>query len=256
MVVNFFYFCRIPTNRGMHPADDMDPVISMQLIAYLKQFVTEGRFQKFQEAIRFRTRHITIVLEDIFQSHNASAVLRTCDCFGIQDVHLIENRNKYEVNADVALGSSKWLDLIRYNGTGDYTNYCLTELKKQGYRIVATTPHKDGFIPETLPLGQKTALIFGTELTGLSPVSLQLADDFIRIPMVGFTESLNISVSAAIFIQALTNRLRSSNIPWQLSETEKNEILLKWLRQSINKSEMIVHDFILNRKSQIVNPKS
>ena len=228
----------------MHHAEDHDPAITRELIAYLQCFVTEERFRKFQEAIRFRTRHITIALEDIFQPHNASAVLRTCDCFGIQDVHIIENHNKYEVNPDVALGASKWLDLIRYNEAGDNTRSCLASLKQRGYRIVATTPHKDGFTPETLPLNQKTALIFGTELAGLTPAVLEMADDFIKIPMVGFTESLNISVSAAIFIQTLTNRLRASEIPWQLTEQEKDQILLNWLKQSIKKSEMIIHDFL------------
>jgi tRNA (guanosine-2'-O-)-methyltransferase len=228
----------------MHEDDDLSPLKTQELIAYLQCFVTEERFQKFLEAIRFRTRHLTIVLEDIFQPHNASAVLRTCDCFGIQDVHIIENRNKYEVNPDVALGASKWLDLFLYNGTGDNTVRCITSLKKQGYRVIATTPHKDGFTPETLPLGQKTALIFGTELAGLTQVSMKMADDFIKIPMVGFTESLNISVSAAIFIQTLTNRLRASEIQWQLAEQEKEQIVLAWLKQSIKKSDMVVQQFM------------
>jgi tRNA (guanosine-2'-O-)-methyltransferase len=228
----------------MHLDDDLNPAVTNELVVYLRQFVTAERFQKFTDIIRFRTRHLTIALEDIYQSHNASAVLRTCDCFGIQNVHIIENRNKYEVNPDVALGASKWLDLIRYNGTGNNTTACITELKNKGYRIVATTPHKNGFIPETLPLDQKTVLIFGTELAGLTPGALEMADDFIRIPMVGFTESLNISVSAAIFIQALTNRLRTSDYPWQLTDVEKNAILLNWLKQSIHKSEMIIGGFL------------
>ncbi len=254
MVTHFFYFCTILTTRIMYPADDLSPDITRELIAYLQQFVTEERFLKFREALRFRTRHLTIALEDIFQSHNASAVLRTCDCFGIQNVHIIENRNKFEVNADVALGASKWLDLIRYNGTGNNTVACLTGLKRQGYRIVATTPHKEGFTPESMPLDQKTVLVFGTELAGLTPLALELADDYICIPMVGFTESLNISVSAAIFIQTLTNRLRSSEIDWRLPEFEKDTVLLSWLRQSIKESDKITREFL--GKSQIVNPKS
>ncbi len=243
MVAHFFYFCTHQTSRIMHPVNEFTPAETKELISYLKQFVTEERFRKFNEAVLFRTRHLTIALEDIYQPHNASAVLRTCDCFGVQNVHIIENRNKYEVNPDVALGSSKWLDLLRYNGTADNTTACLSHLKEQGFRIVATTPHKDGFIPETLPLHQKTALVFGTELAGLTPVALSFADDFVRIPMVGFTESLNISVCAAIFIQTLTNRLRSSGIAWQLTESEKNQILLNWLKGSINRSEMIIHGF-------------
>jgi tRNA (guanosine-2'-O-)-methyltransferase len=231
----------------MDPSNDLNPTVTKELITYLQRFVTEDRFKKFSEILQFRTRHLTIALEDIFQPHNASAVLRTADCFGIQDVHIIENRNKYEVNPDVALGASKWLDILRYSGTGDNTRTCITTLKRHGYQVIATTPHKNGFIPDTLPLHQKTALIFGTELAGLTPNALELADDFIMIPMVGFTESLNISVSAAIFIQTLTNRLRRSDIAWHLSDIEKDSILLNWLRQSINKSDTIIQGFIAKK---------
>jgi tRNA (guanosine-2'-O-)-methyltransferase len=236
----------------MSPVNNLTATTTQELIQYLRVCVTDDRYRKFQAAISLRTRHITLALEDIFQPHNASAVLRSCECFGIQDVHIIENRNKYEVNPDVALGSSKWLNLIRYNGTGDNTRTCLNNLRQQGYRLVATTPHKDDFTPETLPLNQKTALIFGTELAGLSPVALEMADDFIKIPMVGFTESLNISVSAAIFIHTLTGRLRSSDIPWQLNAGEQDEIMLAWLTNSIRKSDLIIRNFI--SKSQMPVP--
>jgi tRNA (guanosine-2'-O-)-methyltransferase len=152
------------------------------------------------------------------------------------------------VNPDVALGSSKWLDLIRHNETGDNTKSCIMNLKNKGYRIIATTPHKDGYTPETLPLSQKTALIFGTEMAGLTPDALEMADDFIRIPMVGFTESLNISVSAAIFIQTLTSRLRISDIPWQIDAHDQDQILLNWLQQSIKKSDLIIREFLENKR--------
>jgi len=238
----------------MSTVNNLTPAITKELIEYLKHFITEQRYQKFTTTISMRTRYLTLALEDIYQPHNASAVLRSCDCFGVQDVHIIENRNKYEVNPDVALGSSKWLTLLKYNGSEDNTKTCLNKLKERGYRLVATTPHKDGFIPETLPFGQKTALIFGTELEGLTPTALGMADSFIKIPMVGFTESLNISVSAAIFIQTLTNRLRSSDIAWQLSDTEKDTILLEWMKQSINKSEIIIRGFLEKDFSSTKNP--
>jgi tRNA (guanosine-2'-O-)-methyltransferase len=229
--------------RNMELENDINPESIKELIIHLRQFVTGGRYQKFIENVQFRTRHLTIVLEDIYQPHNASAVLRTCDCFGIQDVHIIENRNTYQVNPDVALGSSQWLDLIKYNGPGGNTVKCLQHLREKGYRIVATTPHKDDYTPDSLPLDQKTALVFGTELEGLTPEALSMADDFIRIPMVGFTESLNISVSAAIIIQSLSNRLRSSGINWQLTPAEQDHILLGWLKQSVKKSEIIIREF-------------
>jgi len=242
----FFTFAQILKYRNMNTVNNLTAEVTNRLIDYMKGCITEERFRKFQQTIGLRTRHITLALEDIFQPHNASAVLRSCECFGIQDVHIIENRNKYEVNPDVALGSSKWLNMITYNGSENNTRSCLQNLREQGYRLVATTPHKNDFTPETLPLDQKTALIFGTELAGLTPVALEMADDFIKIPMVGFTESLNISVSAAIFIQSLTGRLRNSTIPWQLTSAEQSEIMLTWLRNSIKRSDIMVRNFLEN----------
>jgi tRNA (guanosine-2'-O-)-methyltransferase len=230
----------------MHPNGTPEHSEVEYLIALMRNFITRERFLKFQNVLKNRTRHITVVLEDIFQPHNASAVLRSCDCFGIQDVHIIETRNKYEINPEVALGSSKWLNLYKYNDNSHNTQSCLSALKEKGYRIVATSPHQDDFTPENLPITSKTALIFGTELEGLTPAALSMADEYVRIPMVGFTESLNISVSAAILINALTSRLRDSEINWQLTEIESNEVLLQWLGCSINNSEKITKE-ALNR---------
>lgn len=215
-----------------------------RLLEYLETLITENRKQKFGEVLAGRTRHITIVLEDIFQPHNASAVLRTCDCFGIQDVHIIENKNKYEVNPDVALGSSKWLSLYKYNHSENNTAACLNHLKEQGYRIIATTPHQDDYTPATLPLDPKFALVFGTELDGLTPTAMDLADGFVKIPMFGFTESLNISVSAAIFLHTLSNRLRERDNSWHLSEEEYLKVRLEWALQSVKRSDLIAAEFL------------
>ena len=228
---------------------DPDQTTKKEMVNFLLTFITPERRQKFLSHVQQRTRHIAIALEDIYQPHNASAVLRTCDCFGIQDVHIIENRNKYEVNPDVALGSSKWLNLYTYNQHQNNTIPCLQSLKEKGYRIIATTPHQDDFTPETLPLDQKFVLLFGTELAGLTPEALHMADGFVKIPMQGFTESLNISVSAAIFIHTLTQRLRASGIPWALSGEEKTDILLEWAKHSIKNSEALIREFLRKKGS-------
>jgi tRNA (guanosine-2'-O-)-methyltransferase len=143
-----------------------------ELYSFLSGFISENKKNKFETIILQRTRYITLVLEDIFQPHNASAVLRTCDCFGVQDVHIIENKNKYEINPDVALGSSKWLSLYKYHSSENNTADCFQQLKDSGYRIIATTPHKKDFTPESLPLDHKIALVFGTEMEGLTPKPL------------------------------------------------------------------------------------
>ena len=224
--------------------ENLDTERKEKLLAHLLGFMTTERRSRFMEVLALRTRYLTIILEDIFQPHNASAVLRSCDCFGLQDVHIIENNNKYEVNPDVALGSAKWLTLCKYNRTSSNTSECIRLIKEKGYRIVATSPHKDGFTPDNLPLEGRFALLFGTELQGLSEEALGMADQFIKIPMYGFTESLNISVSAAILLQYLTNRLRSSSIPWALAEEEKTSILLRWAAGSIRKPDVIIRNFL------------
>ena len=218
------------------------------LIEYLSGFVTENRFKQFVEVLEHRTRYLTVVLEDIYQSQNASAVLRTCDCFGVQDVHIIENRNEYKINPDVALGASKWLSLNYYKQKENNTLDAINTLKKNGYRIVATTPHTNDVNLEDFDLSAgKTALVFGTELTGVSDVVMENADEFMKIPMYGFTESFNISVSAAISLHHLIYKLKNSEITWHLREDEADEILLGWLRKSIKKSDVIEKRYLEKR---------
>ena len=218
-----------------------------KLIRHLEQFITERRSQLITRVLSQRTRYITVVLEDIFQSYNASAGLRSCDGFGIQDVHIIENRNTYQVNPDVALGSNKWLTLCKYTREQNNTADALAGLKKRGYRIVAVSPHANGCSREEFDLHKgKTALVFGTELEGLTADAAAMADEILTIPMVGFTESLNISVTVAIILHQLTERLRKSELPWQLSATENLQVKLQWLNNSISRSDTIEKSFLEN----------
>ncbi len=209
-------------------------------------FVSEERKRRFDEIIKYRTRHITLVLEDIYQPHNASAILRTCDLTGVQDVHIIENKNKYEVNPEVALGSSKWLTLKKHNSKDENTLEAINSLKNSGYTVVATTPHEKAMDLDSLPINNKLAILFGTELTGLSELAIKSADINLCIPMFGFTESYNISVSAALVLFNLTQRLRASTIEWKLTNNELTDLLLDWARNSINKHELMEQHFLNN----------
>jgi len=223
---------------------------TLDLIDHLSGFVTENRLSLFMKVLGERTRYITVLLEDIYQSQNASAVLRTCDCTGIQDVHIVEQQNEYEINRDVALGSNQWLSLHYYNKSADTIYSAVEALKKKGYRIVATSPHKEGSTPESFNLEKgKAAMMFGTELSGLTERALELADEFIQIPMVGFTESYNISVSAALALYSLRKRLEGSALDWKIGEDEKNELLLHWLRSTIKMSGQIETKFIKDYRS-------
>lgn len=215
-----------------------------QLVNFLSQFITPARKELFDKIVKDRTKYITLLLENIYQPHNASAVLRTADCFGLQDIHIVENDNEYEVNPDVALGASKWLNLIRYNEKENNTLDAILALKKQGYRIVATTPHTNDVDLEDFDISKgKFALLFGSELPGLSKIALDNADEFVKIPMYGFTESFNISVSAAITLHHLVWKLHNSNIKWQLNNQEIQEIKLNWLRQTIKKVDLLEKEF-------------
>lgn len=207
--------------------------------------MTENRWDLFQKVIKERTRHVTVVLEDLYQPHNASAVLRTCDCFGIQDLHIIENRNPFLVNPDIARGSSNWVTRHFHSEEGTNNSLaCLNYLHQMGYKTVATSPHADGYTPEDLPLDEPVAILMGTEGKGLSPEMLDKADMKMRIPMYGFTESFNISVSAAMILHRLTERIRGQEIPWQLSQNEQEELLLEWMKKSIRNGEHILAEYI------------
>jgi len=216
-----------------------------ELLEYLSAVVTPERLSLYNRIVESRTNYITVVLEDIFQPQNASAVLRTCDCFGIQNVHVIENRNQFQVDTEVSMGSSKWITLNTYNKKKDNSLKAIQKLKKDGYRIVATSPHStDVELPDFDISKGKFALIFGSELPGISETINQEADEFLKIPMFGFTESFNISVSAAIILFHLTQKLRDSeSIDWHLSEEEKLDIKIQWIRNSVKKSVLIEKRF-------------
>ncbi|MFT4682573.1 MAG: tRNA (guanosine-2'-O-)-methyltransferase [Flavobacteriales bacterium] len=214
-----------------------------KLYDFLKYYMTDERDQKFEKVIQGRTRFITCVVENLFQPHNASAVLRSCDCFGIQDVHIIENDNEWKTNKEISMGATKWLNIHQYNSKEQNTVDCLRQLKANGYKIVATTPHENDCEIADLPLDAPVALVFGTELSGVSKEVMDEADLFVRIPMYGFTESFNISVAAALSLYELTQRVRLEGIEWKLTREEMATIKVKWAKQSIRKSEGIIKHF-------------
>ncbi len=212
-----------------------------KIIEELSGLVTQRRRELFDRVLDYRTRYITVVLEDIYQPHNASAVLRTCECFGIQDVHIIENRNTYRINPDVVLGATKWLNLNKYNRLDYNTDETIRQLRDQGYRIIATTLDEQAVqLHEFDLLAGKCALFFGTELTGLTDHVLDQADEFLKIPIYGFTGSFNISVSTAIILHQLTMELHRSDLSWRLSHAEREEQLLDWLKKSVGGGEQLV----------------
>ncbi|MDB4358717.1 RNA methyltransferase [Verrucomicrobiales bacterium] len=214
-----------------------------EIIKYLGGYVSENKKEKIARILEDRTRHISLLLEDLYQPHNASACLRSSECLGIQDIHIIETRNKYNPNNDVALGSAKWLTLHKYHQTSS----CLDTLKSRGYHLVATSPEEGGYDLKTLPLDRPVALLFGTEEKGLKPETLAAAESTLKLPMYGFTQSYNISVTVAMALARLVERLRESDIQWKLSEKEKEEITLGYYRRIIKRHDLLEENYWENR---------
>ena len=201
----------------------------VEYLAYLEEFITENRKNKFLKVLEKRTNHFTVAVEDVFQLHNTSAVMRSCEVFGIQNLHVIEEKFGKSIDKEIAMGAQKWVDVNRY----DSNISCVKSLKAKGYQIIATTPHEDDCLLDEFDITKPAAIFFGTERDGLSEEVMKEADGFMKIPMAGFTESLNISVSAAIIIQSIMSRLHKSDLDWHLSEEEMITLRLAWTKNSI-----------------------
>lgn len=196
--------------------------------------ITPNKRHLFDKIAADRTRHLTIALENVYQDHNASAVLRTCDCFGVQDLYAIEKQFKYEVKRDIALGAGRWVDLHHFNEGENPEVDCINQLKQKGYKIVATSPHAEGKTIHNIDLSQPIALVFGTERRGISEEMTELADELVQIPMYGFTESFNVSVAAALSMNVIRERLEQSKLNWKISEEEQIQLKLDWCRKILN----------------------
>ena len=225
-------------------------MVDKKYTEYLEQFVTEKRKELFKKVLRERTRHFTVAIEDIFQPHNASALVRTCDIFGVQDMHVIESKYKFYASRLVAKGAQKWIDFSMYNQkeTNNTLN-CIAALREKGYKIIATTPHNESCLLQDFDITQKSSFFFGVEKEGLSKDVMDNADGFLKIPMVGFTESLNISVAAAIILQNMNEKLKTSTVDWQLSELEKSEIYQDWLEKTIKSIKKIKEKYYAENES-------
>ena len=211
---------------------------------YLTTFLTDERNARILKVLENRTRHLTVVVEDLFQTQNISAVMRTCECVGIQDIHIIEGENEFSIHTAISMGADKWLNHYHYPVSDTNISDCILGLKQKGYTVVATLPGDDSCYMEDLPLDKPIALLFGTELKGLTPEAIALSDQTVKIPMYGFTTSYNISNSVAIMASYFIEKLNKSSINWKLSEEEKEILYLEWLQKSIKTPKMIIQNFL------------
>ena len=205
--------------------------------------VSESKQEMYDRIASDRTNYLTVVLENVHKDHNASAVLRSCDCFGIQNLHVIEKNNRYKIQRDIAVGAGKWVDVYNYDQGDNPTIDCLTKLKDRGYKIVATTPHEKDVTIQELPIDKPLALVFGTEKRGISKDVMDIADEFVKLPMYGFTESFNISVSAALALNVIRERLERSNFNWRLTNEEQTLLKIKWCKKILRSGDEMEKEF-------------
>ncbi len=209
-----------------------------QILQQLYEFISESKRDMLDQIAAERSNHCTVVLEDIVKEFNSSAVLRSCDCFGVQTLNIIAENQEFEVQREIARGAGNWVDVHIYDGTNSPGLKCINDLKSMGYQVVATSPHASQSIND-IQIEQPIALVFGTERHGISETVLKNADQLVKIPMFGFTESFNISVSAAVILSQLRNRLEASTLDWKLSQEEQVKLKIKWCTKIIRNGESV-----------------
>ena len=206
-------------------------------IACLAEFMTAERYGVLRGGVAMRTRYMTVLAENMYHGQNAAALIRHCDAFGVQEMHTVETLCRFEPNPVIARGSERWVDVHRHASTAE----AVAELRRRGYRIVATTPHREDATPETFDVTKGPfALVFGTEHAGISDEAIAAADEFLRIPMCGLVESLNVSASAAILIYQLSERVRRTVDGWRMTEAEQAELMERWMRRSVKDADAIL----------------
>ena len=204
---------------------------------YLAEFMLPERYATMQRVVADRTKYMTVCAENTFHPQNASALVRHCEAFGVQELHAIEFLCGFQANTHIVRGTDKWVNIQRYKTTSE----AVAHLKGEGYRIVAATPHTNDLTPDSFDVTKgKFCLVFGTEKQGISPEIMEVADEFVKIPMYGFVESLNVSACAAILIQGLVEKIHRSEVEWRLSPEERSKLLYEWMRESIKDDEGIL----------------
>ena len=221
----------------------MDKKTKIEFLQFLESVLTDERKKRFDDVLRRRTNYVVPVLEDVYQPHNISAVLRTCDGLGVQDVHVISN--SFSANSGIEMGSSRWLNVRTWESNSSGIGGCIKSLKESGYKILVTVPREGAKPIGDIDVGNgRLALLLGNEVSGLSDEIIRHADAFVKIPMFGFTESFNISVSAGICLYDLLTRVRSSDMAWELTEDEILNAKLSWLENSLETFKPLKKKFL------------
>lgn len=201
----------------------------------LRALLGEERLARLQDVLAGRTRDLTVVLENLYDSHNLSAVLRTADAFGVQEVHVIDREGDFAITRKITRGAHKWLDIVVHTGDSG-TADCVRLLRGRGYRLLAATLAEDAVPLGELDLSGRVALVFGNEHEGITEGMARACDSAYVIPMRGFVQSFNVSVSAAITLQ----HARAARAWPTLDEADAASVLELWMGRSLKQTERVL----------------
>ena len=213
---------------------------NQEIYDYLQQFLTEERLSKIEHFSKESSDFVLPVMEDVYQFRNAAAIVRSVEACGFHHVVALEEENVFNPNLKVTKGAETWVQVEKMPNNLD----SLKEIKSRGYRILAVSPEKNATMLPDYEVKEPIALVFGTELEGVSDEILDFADETLAIPMFGFTKSFNVSVAAAICMYELKQKLIKSGIEYQLSEEKLLELKIRWAKNSIKSSEQILERFL------------
>ena len=209
---------------------------------YLKQFLTDERLSKIEHFSQESSDFVLPVMEDVYQFRNAAAIVRSVEACGFHHVVALEEENVFNPNLKVTKGAETWVKVEKMPNNLD----SLKEIKNRGYKILAVSPENNATMLPDYEVKEPIALVFGTELEGVSDEILDFADETLAIPMFGFTKSFNVSVAAAICMYELKQKLMKSGIDYKLSEEKLLEMKIRWTVNSIRSGEELLERF-LNR---------
>ena len=207
---------------------------------YLKQFLTDVRLSKIEHFSQESSDFVLPVMEDVYQFRNAAAIVRSVEACGFHHVVALEEENVFNPNLKVTKGAETWVKVEKMPNNLD----SLKEIKNRSYKILAVSPENNATMLPDYEVKEPIALVFGTELEGVSDEILEFADETLAIPMYGFTKSFNVSVAAAICMYELKQKLMKSGIDYKLSEEKLLEMKIRWTVNSIRSGEELLERFL------------
>lgn len=207
---------------------------------YLKQFLTDERLRKIDHFSPESSDFVLPVMDDVYQFRNAAAIIRSVEACGFHKVVAMEEENVFDPNLTVTKGAETWVEVEKMPKNID----SLQKIKDRGYKILAVSLEKNAVMLPDYQITEPIALVFGTEMAGVSEEVIDFADETLAIPMYGFTRSFNVSVAAGICMYELKQKLINSNIDYKLGEEKLLKMKIRWAVNSMQSGQQIFQKYL------------